>query len=67
MKNFEGEDGWEKEKALVDKMGEKKIYVTAGSFLQSEEPGWFRIVYSQEDEILEEGFKRLFEALGPRE
>ncbi|KAI5269625.1 hypothetical protein E4T47_06934 [Aureobasidium subglaciale] len=52
------------EKALVAKMEAEKIYITQGSLLQSEEAGWFRIIYSQEDEVLEEGFRRLFIAIG---
>ncbi|KAI5206127.1 PLP-dependent transferase [Aureobasidium subglaciale] len=59
-------DEWEAEKALVAKMEAEKVYITQGSLLQSEVAGWFRIIYSQEDEVLEEGFKRLFRAIGAR-
>lgn len=45
-------------------MEKEKIYLTQGTLLQTEEIGWFRIIYAQEDEVLEEGFRRLFLAIG---
>lgn len=52
------------ETALVAKMEKEKIYLTQGTLLQTEQIGWFRIIYAQEDEVLVEGFRRLFSAIG---
>ncbi|KAI4725572.1 PLP-dependent transferase [Aureobasidium sp. EXF-10728] len=35
-----------------------------GSTLQAEQPGWFRMVFTQEDDVLNEGLRRLFDAVG---
>jgi len=45
-------------------MEKEKVYLTRGTLLQTEEIGWFRMICVQEDEVLEEGFKRLFLAIG---
>lgn len=59
-----GKKGWEAEKAMVEKMFEKKVYVTEGKGLNAEKPGWFRIIFSQEEAVIREGLKRVFEAVG---
>jgi len=45
-------------------MEKEKVYLTRGTLLQTEEIGWFRMICVQEDKVLEEGFKRLFLAIG---
>lgn len=57
-------DEKEAESNLVAKMEKEKVYLTRGTLLQTEEIGWFRMICVQEDEVLEEGFKRLFLAIG---
>ena len=47
-------------------MEKEKIYLTQGTLLQTEEIGWFRIIYAQEDEVLAEGFRRLVKAIGAK-
>jgi len=47
-------------------MENEKIYLTQGTLLQTEEIGWFRIIYAQEDEVLAEGFRRLVKAIGAK-
>ncbi|THX62499.1 PLP-dependent transferase [Aureobasidium pullulans] len=59
-------DEKEAENALVAKMEKEKIYLTQGTLLQTEEIGWFRIIYAQEDEVLAEGFRRLVKAIGAK-
>ncbi|CAD0088506.1 unnamed protein product [Aureobasidium vineae] len=56
---------WEAENTLHAKLlHDYKTYITPGSTLQAEQPGWFRLVFSQEDDVLNEGFRRLFDAIG---
>ncbi|KAK5084216.1 hypothetical protein LTR05_005292 [Lithohypha guttulata] len=46
--------------ALID----QKIFLAAGTAFGSEKPGWFRIVYSQDQLNLNEGLRRIERALG---
>lgn len=46
--------------ALLD----QKMFLAAGPVFGSEKPGWFRIVFSQDKQILTEGLKRIEKALG---
>lgn len=57
-------DEWAAEEALATKMLETGVYITKGSLLQSEQAGWFRMIFAQEDHVMEEGLKRLFDAIG---
>lgn len=57
-------DEWDKEAELVRRMAEKKVYFTDGKCLSAEEAGWFRVIFSQEDEVIREGFRRLFDIIG---
>ena len=59
-----GKEGWEAEAALVQKMMGAKVFLTSGEMMKSEEPGWFRVVFSQDQQTLKEGLRRLFEVLG---
>ncbi|KAK6007377.1 hypothetical protein QM012_004191 [Aureobasidium pullulans] len=59
-------DEWAAEDALADKMLENGLYITKGSSLQAEQAGWFRIIFTQEDDVLEEGFGRLFNLIGAK-
>ncbi|KAG9847514.1 PLP-dependent transferase, partial [Aureobasidium melanogenum] len=59
-------DEWTAEEALAAKMEDNDVYITKGSLLQAEQAGWFRIIFTQEDDVMEEGFKRLFNAIGAR-
>ncbi|KAH0349178.1 PLP-dependent transferase, partial [Aureobasidium melanogenum] len=59
-------DEWAAEDALVANMEDNGVYITKGSLLQAEQAGWFRIVFTQEDDVMQEGFKRLFHAIGAK-
>jgi 1-aminocyclopropane-1-carboxylate synthase len=54
----EAKGNWEGEMMLAMKMLENKVFVTDGGGMSSEEPGWFRIVFSQDERVLKEGMKR---------
>ncbi|KAF2724791.1 PLP-dependent transferase [Polychaeton citri CBS 116435] len=64
LQQKEGEDAWDAEQRLYDRFFAHKIYVNNGKLLNADEPGWFRLIFVQDDETLKEGFKRMFEVLG---
>ena len=61
---YTGKEGWEAEAALVEKMMGARLFLTSGEMMKSEEPGWFRLIFSQDQQTLKEGLRRLFEVLG---
>lgn len=48
---------------ILDNLRREKVYITAGSTYASEKPGWFRIVIAHPKHILDEGFKRIIQAI----
>lgn len=48
---------------IFEKLMEKKVYVVQGSVTGAEEPGWFRLVFSQPEDVVAEGITRIAEAL----
>ncbi|KAI7175831.1 hypothetical protein D0869_05097 [Hortaea werneckii] len=58
------EEGKKREKVLVDRMLEKKVFLTPGMDMFAEEPGFFRLVFSLEEDVVREGLRRVFEAIG---
>lgn len=60
----EFKDGWEREEALVKRMVENKVYLTDGRGLAAEEPGFFRVIFSQDERTIRAGLQRLFEVIG---
>lgn len=51
-------DGWDREAALTQRLLENKVYITEGRALNAEEPGWYRLIFSQNEELIQEGFRR---------
>ncbi|KAI9835737.1 MAG: hypothetical protein M1819_001915 [Sarea resinae] len=56
-------DGWKAEATLVQSFMKAKIFLTPGAMLSAEEPGWFRLIFSQNDRVIKEGFKRLIDTI----
>ncbi|EKG13304.1 1-aminocyclopropane-1-carboxylate synthase [Macrophomina phaseolina MS6] len=56
-------EGWESERVLVRRWKAKKVILTAGEDQSAEEPGFFRVVFSQQEKVLQEGLRRVFEVL----
>jgi len=56
-------DAFAGEKALAKKFMEEKVLLTGGEALSSEEPGFFRLIFSQSPEAIEEGFRRIMAVL----
>lgn len=55
--------GREVENAIMETLMENKIFLGKGALFAGEEPGWFRIVFSQPREYLLEGLRRMVDAL----
>ena len=52
------EDRWKAEGELAKRMIDNKVYITPGESTFAEEPGWFRFIFSQDEGVIREGFKR---------
>jgi len=59
-----GKEGWEAEEELMKRFIDAKVLVTNGKMLNAEEPGFWRIIFSHEERVVREGFRRIFEVLG---
>ena len=44
----------------------QKVFVANGEAFAGKEPGWFRVVFSQKREYLQEGLRRLMRAFEVR-
>lgn len=49
---------WEAEDQLMERFIKNKVYITNGKDMSAEEPGWFRVIYSQDERVIREGLKR---------
>lgn len=49
---------WKAEDELAERMIAHKVYVNPGKGLFAEEPGWFRLIFSQDKIVIEEGIRR---------
>lgn len=52
------DDPWARETALTKRLIENKVFVTNGQFMSAEEPGWYRLIFSQEERVIKEGLRR---------
>ncbi|KAK4950535.1 hypothetical protein LTR66_013948 [Elasticomyces elasticus] len=59
-----GKEGCEAEQVLMQHFLDNKVSIVNGESMSAEEPGWFRIIFSQEEWLLREGLKRVFEVIG---
>eukprot|EP00741_Cyanophora_paradoxa_P021389 tig00021350_g20648.t1 len=53
----------EDEARVFEALGSEGVYVMPGAQFHCPEPGWFRIVFAQEEGVLEEGLRRLAAAV----
>ena len=58
------EEGWRREDELIKAAIAHKVYIPPGRILAAERPGFSRIVSSQDERVVTEGLKRVFEAAG---
>lgn len=50
--------------AVMDSLVAHKVFLADGVRFGSEQPGWFRIIFSREEEYLDEGLRRIAAAIG---
>jgi bifunctional pyridoxal-dependent enzyme with beta-cystathionase and maltose regulon repressor activities len=49
---------WEAEKALKAKLSKAGVEMSSGLGYMEEKPGWFRVIFTVERGVLEEGLRR---------
>lgn len=49
---------WAEEEELLKRLVENKVYITNGKEMSAEEPGWFRVIFSQNERVIKEGLRR---------
>ena len=52
------DDPWARETALTKRLLENKVFLTDGQTMSAEEPGWYRVIFSQEERVIKEGLRR---------
>lgn len=58
---------WAAELELMNRMIANSVFITSGESMSAEEPGWFRVVFSQDERVIREGMKRYaFQTMGFR-
>ena len=51
-------DPWARETALTERLVENEVFITSGQSMSAEEPGFYRLIFSQEESVLQEGMRR---------
>lgn len=49
---------WTAEDELLKRLMENKVFINNGQDLAAEEPGWFRVVFAQDERLITEGLRR---------
>lgn len=49
---------WAAEEDLLKQLIENKVYITNGKDMSAEEPGWFRVIFAQDERVIREGLRR---------
>ena len=52
------DDPWAGEDELTKILIENKVFITNGKEMSAEEPGWYRLIFSQDERAVKEGIKR---------
>ncbi|KAM4054379.1 aminotransferase class I and II domain-containing protein [Hirsutella rhossiliensis] len=52
------------DKAVMDSLIAHKVFLADGVHFGAEQPGWFRIIFSREEDYIEEGLRRIAAAIG---
>ncbi|EHK96099.1 putative 1-aminocyclopropane-1-carboxylate synthase-like protein 2 [Glarea lozoyensis 74030] len=56
-------DGWALEKDLNTRLSKAGVLMSSGAPYHNETPGWFRLVFSREKDLVEEGLRRVIEVV----
>ncbi|MCJ1463842.1 hypothetical protein MMC07_002451 [Pseudocyphellaria aurata] len=52
---------WAAEEDFLKRLIENKVYINSGKDMSAEEPGWFRVIFTQDERVLKEGLRRVME------
>ncbi|KAM0158531.1 hypothetical protein ACHAQE_005441 [Botrytis cinerea] len=63
IQNRDNEALWKAEKMLSSKLLKAGVEMSTGFAYHNEKPGWFRIIFSVEREVLEEGLRRIIKTV----
>jgi aspartate/methionine/tyrosine aminotransferase len=65
-KEMQQYSGSESTRLIQDRLLANKVYLVPGDAVGAEEPGWFRMVFTQREELVAECVRRIVEALKPK-
>lgn len=51
-------DGWSYEDTLTEELIKNGVYLINGKEMNAEEPGWYRLIFAQDEELVREGINR---------
>lgn len=60
LRPFLPEQTWAGENALTERLIANKVFITDGQAMAAEEPGWYRLIFSQDERVVEEGLERYY-------
>ena len=66
LRGEEEDDEWEREKGLSARMEVEKVFIIGGRVQGAGEAGWYRFIFSRNEQVVREGVERLVRALGKR-
>jgi aspartate/methionine/tyrosine aminotransferase len=61
--NIDGEPAHKITQVIFDRLMEKNVFLVLGDAAGAEQPGWFRLVFTQAPELVQEGVRRIAQAL----
>jgi 1-aminocyclopropane-1-carboxylate synthase len=64
LREEDGDDGWKRERKLMERMIGERVFIAGGQMQNAEEPGWFRFVFTREERLVREGVRRLRKVCG---
>ena len=51
-------NGWSYEDTMTGALINNGVYLTSGKEMNAEEPGWYRLIFAQDEKVVREGVKR---------
>ncbi|KAF2460669.1 pyridoxal phosphate-dependent transferase [Lineolata rhizophorae] len=63
LPKVKGGDKWASEMALWEQLMQNKVFMTPGRGQQAEEPGYFRLIFSQPEHVIKVGMQRVKKTL----
>lgn len=64
LREKDGEDEWARERRLMERLMEKRVFVMGGGMQSADRAGWFRFVFTRDEALVKEGIRRMKEVCG---